>query len=177
MDTIDQKIAEFWQLQPGADGECWGKAAIVEELQRSIGDRRVLGFFLRLIADHSEHDMARVEVLKSLELNPPLPPEDRLRVARQIAMTFRGERDQVVRQWLGIALAGYVDLPAAFEAAAARVRDPAEDEDVRFNCLAALERLGPTREVVSFFRDLGAGSDSVAASAQRQLSEWGVIPP
>jgi hypothetical protein len=173
-DAIAKKIAGFERLTPDAHGECPGRVEIIEQLQDAFGDARVVDLFLRLIGDGCEHDMARVAVLKFLELNPPMPAQVRFQVASQLVAALLVERDETVRRWIAIALGGYTDLGPAFTVALARLRDAAEDEDVRFNCLAALKRVGPVEPLIRAYREVAAGSDALASSAHRQLIEWGV---
>lgn len=150
-----------------ANGEAWGKTDALRVLEEFLPDGRVLDFFLGIIAGPAEYDMARVELLKWLEGNPI--PAERQRIAECVAATISGEKDWMVRCWLGRAVAAYSDIPAARAVAIARAADPTEYEDVRHNCLCGLSGAEP--EVVHALRQVAAEDSSLGSAASRRLAE------
>lgn len=172
MDMVSQKISEYRMLKDDERGECHGKAEIIEQLEESFNDPRVVDFFLSILSDGNDYDLARIAICKFLELDPPTTPRIRNRISQVLATALKSERDILVRQWLGLALSGYSDLPNAFEAARSCASDAHQDLDVRYNCLAALRILGPMEHVTKVFKELATGSDSIADTSRRQLAAW-----
>jgi hypothetical protein len=134
VDEVEGHIAAYRAAQFDVKGEVWGKTSALEALEAFLPDGRVVDFFLGIVADPTEYDMARLRLLKLFEINPA--PEERQRIGECVAAALPGEPDWTVRCWLGRAVAAYSDIPAARAMAIARALDPAEDEDVRHNCLA-----------------------------------------
>ena len=62
MDAVQERIDAFVRLEPDDEGECHGKTTIVEELEDHLDDERVLSFYLKVVADSSEFDLARLGV-------------------------------------------------------------------------------------------------------------------
>lgn len=173
MDEVERHIAAYRAAPFDANGEAWGKTAALEALEEFLPDDRLLEFVLGIIADPAEYDMARLHLLKLLEVNPF--PEARQRVGKCVAAAITGEEDWTVRCWLGRALAAYSDVPAARAAAVARALDPSEDEDVRHNCLAGLAASDP--EVLPALRQLAAEDSLLGVAARRQLAKASAKAP
>jgi hypothetical protein len=146
-----------------ARGEAWGKTAALEALEAFLPDKRILDFFLAVVADPAEYDMARLHLLKLFEFNPV--PTARSRIGECVAAMLPREEDWTVRCWLARAVAAFSDIPAARAAAIARALDPSEDEDVRHNCVAGL--WGSDPEAVPALQQL-AGEDSLLGRAARE---------
>lgn len=165
MDEIERLIAAYRCAVFDADGEAWGKTAALESLEEYLPDSRVLEFFLEIVADPTEYDMARVHILKLFEFEAV--PGARDRIGACIAAALTEERDWMVRCWLGRAVASYADIPAARSVAIARALDQAEFEDVRHNCLPGL-RVGHP-DIILALETIGAGEGTLAGVARKQL--------
>ncbi len=143
VDAVEGHMAAYRAAPFDARREAWGKTAALEALEEFLPDGRVLDFFLAIVADPAEYDMARLHLLKLFEINPV--PAARSRIGACVAAILPSEEDWTVRCWLGRAVAAFSDIPAARAAAIARALDPSEDEDVRHNCLAGLWGSDPER--------------------------------
>ncbi len=167
MDEVERQIAAYHAAPFDANGEAWGKTAALDALEDYLPGSRVLAFFLGIIANPAEYDMARLHLLKHFEINPA--PAARQLVAECVAAALPSEEDWTVRCWLGRVVAAYSDIPAARAVAIARAVDPSEDEDVRHNCLSGLRGAEP--EVVRALRHLAAGGGSLGHAARRRLAK------
>jgi hypothetical protein len=163
VDEVERHITAYRAAPFDAKGEAWGKTAALEALEAFLPDGRVVDFFLGIVADPTEYDMARLRLVKLFEINPA--PAERQRIGECVAAALPGERDWTVRCWLGRAVAAYSDIPAARAVAIGRALDPAEDEDVRHNCLAGLRPSDP--EAVPALRRIAAEDSSPGAAADR----------
>jgi hypothetical protein len=173
MDRVAKQLAAYRRVPTDAKGQAWGKVRILEALEDDLADGRVLDFFLAVVGDTSEFDMARCRLLEYLGCAPVTAAADRHKVGECLARALPAEENWTVRCWLGRAAGAYGDVPELLQVATERVLDPAEDEDVRFNCLEVLTRLGPTPAVVAAFRQLAGGKDLLAQSVRSKLHEWG----
>lgn len=167
MEEVDRQIAAYRAAPLDASGEAWGKTAALEALEDHLPDGRVLDFFLSIIADPAEYDMARVHLAKLFEVNPV--PAARQRIGECVAAALPGEQDWMVRCWLGRAVAAFADIQAARAVAIARAVDQAEYEDVRHNCLSGLRGTDP--EVILALRRIAAEDGSLGSAARRRLAE------
>jgi hypothetical protein len=166
VDEVERHIAAYRSAPFDAAGEAWAKTAALEALEEFLPDGRVLDFFLAVVADSSEYDMARLHLLKLFEVDPA--PAARQLIGECVAAALPGEEDWTVRCWLGRAVAAFADIPAARAVAIARALDPAEDEDVRHNCLAGLRPSDP--EVVPALRQLAAEDSLLGHTARERLA-------
>jgi len=169
MDAIEGKIAEFGRVTPDRRGECYGKSRIVEALEEHLPDDRVLSFFLTVVADRNEYDLARVDVLKILELWDPPSDEIRNQVGQLLARVLPQEKDILVQQWMGIAAGNFVGVPEVFDAVAGLLADPDVDLSVRHNCLWAIECLPDSEKAGEALRPL-ANDNEMGASIRRILA-------
>ena len=117
-DAVAEQMERYRSSPFDSSGEAWDKIAALESLEAQLNDPRVIDFFVAVIGDPAEYDMARVHLLKLLEICPA--PEFRQRIGECVAAVLPGEPDWTVRCWLGRAVAAYSDIPAARTAAARR---------------------------------------------------------
>jgi hypothetical protein len=155
---------------PDEQGDSYGKAAIIDALEDWLADERVVAFYLKVVADQSEFDMARIAALKILRWNPP-SGEAHQRVGRLLAATLPIEPDVLVQQWAAIAAEYYVDVPELFATLAALVADQQVDLDVRHNCLAAIKRQRGSDQATAILQQL-ADDAELGISARRTLVDW-----
>jgi len=173
VDAVERHIAAYRAAPFDPNGKAWGKLEALEALEELLPDGRVLDFFLGIIADPAEYDMARLHLLKLLEVNPA--PAARQRIGECVAAALPGEEDWTMRCWLGRAVAAYSDISAARVVAIARAADPAEDEDVRHNCLSGLR--GSEPDVVQTLRRIAAEGGSLGSAARRRLTDVAEAEP
>jgi hypothetical protein len=171
MDAIQERIEAFGRLEPDDEGECHGKSSIVEELADRLNDERVLSFYLKIIADSSEFDLARLAALKILQLWKAPNKEAHVRVGRHLAKVLPKEEDILVQQWIAIAADNFASVPEVFATAAKLVADSEVDLDVRHNCLSVIERLRGTEQATNVLRAL-VDDEQLGVHVRRILSEW-----
>jgi hypothetical protein len=144
VDAVDELIAAYRAAVVDDRGESYGRCRIVGQLEDHLSDDRTLTFFLALVSDPQEHDLARVDALKILEVWEPDDRQTRQRVGLAIAAVLESEKDVLVRQWAAIAAGSYTDVPEVASAVTGVLLDRHVDLDVRYNCLAAIEKVeGP----------------------------------
>ena len=171
MDAIQDQIVAFDRIVPDDRGESYGKAAIIDALEDHLADERVLSFFLKVVADQAEFDMARVAALKILRLWNAPTSELHQRVGRHLARMLPIEGDVLVQQWAAIVAEHFADVPELFAALAALLVDSHVDLDVRYNCLAAVKRLRESDEAISVLQRL-AEDPEMGIHVRRTLAHW-----
>ena len=171
MDAIQEHIATFRRLTPDELGECYGKCAIVEGMEDNLADERVLSFFLEIVADIDEYDLARIAALKILQLWSAPSDDIHLRVGRELAHVIVSEQDVLVQQWAAIAAENFVDVPDVFAAVVSALGDRHADLDVRHNCLSAVENLRGSEQAKNALRQVVADTE-MGANVRRILTEW-----
>jgi hypothetical protein len=152
MDSLADRLAAFRAVPRDERGEASEKCKIVEQMEGHLAAPEVLGFFLELIGDTSEYDLARIDALKILGLWEAPDLQTRHRIGLRLAEVLRSEEDVLVQQWAGIAAEWYADIPEVFTAVSAVLTDQGADLDVRHNCLAAVKRLGDSEVAVNVLR-------------------------
>jgi hypothetical protein len=171
MDAVQERIEAFGRLEAGDDGECHGKSTIVEELEDRLEDERVLSFYLKVIADSSEFDLARLAALKIFQHWKAPNNETHVRVGRHLAKVLPKEEDIIVQQWIAIAAENFASVPEVFDTAAKLVANSEIDLDVRHNCLSVIERRRGTEQAKGVLRSL-VGDEQLGVHVRRTLSEW-----
>jgi hypothetical protein len=167
VDDIERHIAAYRAAPFNTRGEAWGKTTALQALEEFLPDDRVLDFFLGVIADPTEYDMARIQLLKLFEVNPANAARNRIGECVAAALTL--DEDWVVRCWLGRAVSYYNDIPAARDAAVSCLLDSDEDNDVQHNCLFRLGQQRDNPEVAQVLNQLAAGDGHLASAARREL--------
>jgi hypothetical protein len=170
VDRVGELIEAFRAAGTASDDEAWPKVQAVVELEDLIGDARVVQFFVSVVADPHEHDLARIECLKILRLHPPAAAAQRQLVGRTIAAVLRPEEDYLVRQYAAGALGPYTADPVVFAALTEAVLQD-EDIDFRYNALRSLEEAGNDEPTISVLRRL-AHDRELGPAATRTLRDW-----
>jgi hypothetical protein len=175
VDRVDQLIEMFRSAGTASDAEAEPKVHAVVELEDLIGDARVVPFFVSVVADPDEHDLARIECLKILRLSPPGAAADRGVVGRTIAAALRPDEDYLVRQYAAGALGPYAADAAVFAALTDAVLGD-EDIDVRHSALSSVEEAGKHDQTVSLLRRVAADDTLLGRAAARTLRSWTTDP-
>lgn len=171
MDAIQEQIDAFGRIERDVNGECHGKSTIVEELEGRLDDERVLSFYLKVIEDPTEFDLARLAALKIFQLWKAPNKQTHARVGQHLAKVLPKEKDILIQQWIAIAAERYANVPEVFAAAAKMVMDSGADLDVRHNCLAVIERLRGTEQAKKVLQSL-VEDEQLGVHVRRILSEW-----
>jgi hypothetical protein len=166
-----ERLIELFRSTPDTtDVEGSGKVEVVVELEDHLHDPRVLPFFVSVIADPAEYDLARIECIKILRLWPPDTATGRRQVGRTVAAALQADDEDLVRQYAAMSLGPYVGDDVVFEALTTAVLLD-EDVDVRHNALAAIEEAGPDTRTVELLRRL-TGDPELGTAATRTLGDW-----
>jgi hypothetical protein len=164
---------EFREAVPDQKGEVGAKIRIIGRLADNLDDATVASFFGKVVANRNEYDMARIEALKVLELHEAKSDELHRGLGSAIASVLESRDDELVQQWAGIAAAGYMNVDRVCRAVTERLISRDTELDLRYNCLAAVKRLGPVEPAVAILRRLLEDKE-LGPSAIRQLRDWGI---
>jgi hypothetical protein len=169
VDYVAHLVASFASAPDGDDGGD-AKVEIILELEDHLSDPRALKLFASVIADPAEHDLARIECIKILRLQPPAAAGDQRRIGRIIADILRPTEDCLVRQYAAGALGPYAHEPVVFDAISSAVASD-DDIDVRHNALASVIEAGPDNRTIALLRQL-TNDPELATAAARTLRTW-----
>ncbi|MEW6127921.1 MAG: hypothetical protein AB1757_12855 [Acidobacteriota bacterium] len=171
MDEVGRLISEFKAAKLDANGECDEKIDLILELEE-LEDPRIMPFFLEVIGNENEYDLARIEVLKILKLRDRRSPEEHERIGKAILEVLAKSKDADVRNYAAMALAKYLDVEGANTEAGNLLLNSKTQIDLRHNLFFAFERFGETddgREVMlKLLQD-----EEFRQSAARVLGDWG----
>jgi hypothetical protein len=171
MERAEKLIAEYKAAKLNAKGESDEKIEIILDLEDNA-DEKVIPFFLSVILDEEEYDLARIEVLKILKLRDAKDPEEHHKIGKAILQVLTKSADPDVRNYAAMAMAPYLDVERANLEAGNLLLNSKTDINLRHNLLSAFERFGPTepgREVLlKLLQD-----EDMRQSAARVLGEWG----
>jgi len=173
MDQIEELLFAFRSARPtGPYRQAYpDKIGAIKALEHS-NDKRVLQFFLSVIADTNEYDLARIETLKILGLRDYVP-EDHATVGRAI-MHLLDDRDDGVRNYATITMREFMQVDGALEAISKVLLDPDENITIRSSALGSLHRLGPDDRTIGTLNAL-LSDDEFRPDAIRTLNEWQVL--
>ena len=171
MDDVSRLIADFKAEDLPADelDEASIKVDVILDLA-DYEDERILPFYLNVLADLGEYDLARIEILKILELRDRDDDQEDQRIGEVIAKVLKEDPDFEVRQYAAMAAANYLDIPVVFESVRHAVEDSEEDLDVRINAMKALAETGSPegREILEGVQ----GNAAVGRYAKGMLERW-----
>jgi hypothetical protein len=135
-----------------------------------LGDLRIVGFLLQVLADPSEDDEVRIHALKWFRCGN-CAPEDRRRVANAIRQIAADRSNPPIRLHAVLALAEFSDLEEVQATLGALVLDCNEPVDLRYCAFTSLERAGLTVKSRTVLRQL-TGDTVLGPCACSALSLW-----
>jgi hypothetical protein len=169
VDRVAELVAQFEATPDGEDGG-HAKVEIVLELEDRLDDPRALDLFAAVIADPAEYDLARIECIKILQLEPPAGVEDRRRIGRIIAAVLDPDDDYLVRQYAAMSLGPYAQDPVVFEAITTAATGD-DDIDVRHNAFESVLEAGQDDRTIALLNQL-TDDPELGQAATRTLQEW-----
>jgi len=172
LDQIDEQIAAYLNIPNTHKDEQWGKVQIIESLEEHFADQRVLDFFLSVIADHKDYEMARLHILKYMEIADIPNPTNRQKVGECLTNSFSKEKGWTLRCWFGRAASRFRDIPEVVRAAVDCVLDQNEYADIRINWFQVLVGLKLHPIAIDTLQQLGRLNDDLAAWALDILQKW-----
>ncbi|WP_051830347.1 MULTISPECIES: HEAT repeat domain-containing protein [Streptomyces] len=168
---LGRRLVDLFRSTPaGADIQGSSKVDVIVELEDHLDDARVLSFFVSVISDPAEYDLARIECIKILRLWPPDAAAGRQRVGRAMVAALQVGEDYLVRQWAARSLESYVGDTVVFEALATAVLHDG-DPNVRDNALSSLQRAGRDDRSAELLRQL-VSDPELGRAAARTLQSW-----
>jgi len=174
MDEVLSLIEEFRQENTEAleDSDSSKKDQIVMDLQEfDSDDARVLPFFLEVAADENEYDLARIEVLKFLELREHRSDAEDKQIGEAVRRIVSADPDDDVRNYAALAAGNYLTVSGVLDELQKVVFDDNEDRNLRWNAFAAIKRMGPAKESIKIMKKLSK-IDEFQSSASRLLAQW-----
>ena len=169
MDRVAELVAQF-EATPDGEDDGHAKVEVVLELEDHLTDPRALDLFATVIADPAEYDLARIECIKILRLEPPAGGDDRRQIGLTIAAVLDPDDDYLVRQYAAMALGPYAQEPAVFDAISTAVTGD-DDVDVRHNALESVIEAGPGDRTRALLQQL-TDDPELGKAATRILQEW-----
>ncbi|MFB7556734.1 HEAT repeat domain-containing protein [Streptomyces brevispora] len=174
MDRTESLIDQFRAQPPESDK----RRELVAGVSGILADRpdhpAALPFLASVTEDTEEYELARIEAATALRMWPPTDDAHRQRAARALLAVMRGPDEDLVRQYVAMALGPYADDPEIHDAMAAAVLFD-EDQLVRDNALAALSHAGPSDGRAEVLHRL-ADDRTLGREAARILTAWGLGP-
>ena len=173
MNNFEELIAKYEAVLPDSKKEEFGKVRVIEMLEY-FEDARVLPFFLKVLVDETDYDLARVEITKILRIRKPKNQKEKQDIAQSLMLVLKNSEtddNYLVRQYAAMAIDKYSDIEGVFECAAEIILNTDEDINVRYNVLDVFERDGSTERTLKIFKEL-LKDEEFQKTANRILKEW-----
>ena len=148
------------------------KPEIIEELEEFSDEDAVVDFFIKLITDENEFDLARIEALKIFEIKDYANKSTQRKIAQTIQFVLLESVDDDVRGYAAMAAANYMAFADLEFAVSKIVRDQSENENLRFNAFAAIMRSDSSPMRIALLRELRK-DPLFKQSVERLLTKWG----
>lgn len=174
MNTIMNLIDEFKSEQTSKlnNIDLSQKPRIVSALEDFADDQTVSDFYFSVALDEQEYDLARIEVLKILEVKDFVNLDVRKKAADIIRQVLSQSKDEDVRNYAAMAAASYMDNEELVGEIERILLDASEPSNLRWNAFAAVKSNGVSQRSTNLLRTL-MPDDEFKQSAARVLSEWG----
>jgi hypothetical protein len=173
LDRVEELIRLFEREKVSEDpaAEYPERIRIIEELEE-IQDPRVISFFVDVVLNKDEYDLARIEILRILRVRAPKEDEYGV-IGRALIRVLIEDPDNLVKNYAAMALSSYMNTPGALEVVKEIVLDVDADKNLRYSAFGALEDAGAGRFTTDVMREL-LKDDEMQDSAESVLNEWGV---
>jgi hypothetical protein len=139
-DWVGELIAEYRQVEPGAEGQSWRRCEIIDELL-DLEDGRVLPFILGVISDEADFYLARTSALKFLpgKVDHWRPTqEERARAAAVIVRVMLHDPNDLVRDYAALALWPFRNQPGVLPAVLSVIEAEQEETNLLYNAFSML---------------------------------------
>ena len=149
-----------------------GKPEIVTELE-GIDDERILPFFLDVLLNELEYDLARIETLQVLRLRNCSDQEEYDQIGQAIKQVLVNSTDQDIRNYAAMAIASYIETEGAFDVIEGILLDEKEDINLRYNAFGVIEEIGLQDRSMEILKKLIQNPEFNQPSL-RLINEWQV---
>jgi hypothetical protein len=149
-----------------------GKPEIVTELE-GIDDERILPFFLEVLLNELEYDLARIETLQVLKLRNCSHQEEYDQIGQAIKQVLVNSTDQDIRNYAAMAIASYIETEGAFDVIEGILLDEKEDINLRYNAFGVIEEIGLQDRSMEILKKL-IQNPELNKPSLRLLNEWQV---
>ena len=149
-----------------------GKPEIVTELE-GIDDERILPFFLEVLLNELEYDLARIETLQVLRLRNCSHQEEYDQIGQAIKQVLVNSTDQDIRNYAAMAIASYIETEGAFDVIEGILLDEKEDINLRYNAFGVIEEIGLQDRSMEILKKL-IQNPELNKPSLRLLNEWQV---
>jgi hypothetical protein len=149
-----------------------GKPEIVTELE-DIDDERILPFFLEVLLNELEYDLARIETLQVLRLRNCSDQEEYDQIGQAIKQVLVNSTDQDIRNYAAMAIASYIETEGAFDVIEGILLDEKEDINLRYNAFGVIEDMRLSDRSIEVLKKLTQDPELNKPSL-RLLNEWQV---
>jgi hypothetical protein len=149
-----------------------GKPEIVTELE-GIDDERILPFFLDVLLNELEYDLARIETLQVLRLRNCSDQEEYDQIGQAIKQVLVNSTDQDIRNYAAMAIASYIETEGAFDVIEGILLDEKEDINLRYNAFGVIEEIGLQDRSMEILKKL-IQNPELNKPSLRLLNEWQV---
>jgi hypothetical protein len=170
MDDVQRLIQEFRSEDTTTLGDFSKKVEIITDLEY-MDDQRIMPFFLEIVSDENEYDLARIEVLKILRLKEPLEAETDEKIARILTNILSNSADDDVRIYAAMTASTYTGFVNLVEVLSTIIFDDQEDINLRWNAITSIEEMGDTEQSRRIMEKALPNND-FQDYAKRILNEW-----
>jgi len=154
LDRVEELIRLFEgeKLSEDPAAEYPERIRIIEELEE-IQDPRVISFFVDVVLNKDEYDLARIEILRILRVRAPKEDEYGV-IGRALIRVLIEDTDNLVKNYAAMALSSYMNTPGALDVVKEIVLDVDADRNLRYSAFGALEDAGVGRFTTDVMREL-----------------------
>ncbi|MDT5157424.1 MAG: hypothetical protein QOH51_1781 [Acidobacteriota bacterium] len=172
MDEVGSLINQFREegTQALANPDSSVKDKIIRRLESS-DDPRVLPFMLEALSDACEYDLARIEILKVLELRRRGDSSEDELIGQSIRRILADDPDDDVRTYAAMAASNYMDVEGVLDEVERTLFNEGEETNIRWNAFTAVKEMGPNSRSIEIMSK-AAQVDEFKNSALRILKEW-----
>jgi hypothetical protein len=169
-DSAKSLIQRYQDIGSQGDPDGSSRHALIQRMGQVLHPD-VCTFFSTILADPSEADIARLEVLKVLEF--AIVGEQKLYrvIGSQILRIVGSPEEGLLREYAVMAAANFVDIEGLVETLTKTLLNTKEDLDTRWNAFAFIRRVGETRQTREVLLQLEQDPD-FGQAANELLEQW-----
>lgn len=148
------------------------KVRIIMELE-GVDDDRVLPFFLETVMNEDEYDLARIEILKILEIRESNDKDEHQKIGHIVKNILMNDPDDDVRNYAAMTVSNFMDVEGVIEQIVKIIFNVEEDINLRWNAFTAVEKMGPTQQSLEILQKC-LSEDEFKKSVLLILNRWNI---